>query len=100
MNKQVVYIRKENGTKTPRQIAEELDRYGKLEGLVVKDGYFFKYYSYENTAIEITCLDKNGSVGEAISVRKIPFEALDTLIPSRYISKVKREAYNYQIGGF
>lgn len=89
-------------TKTPRQIAEDLNRYGKLEGIVAKLDYFYKYYSYEDTAVEITCLNNNGSVGEAVSVRRIPYEYIDKLIPSRYKAKLQqeRDAYSYKIGGF
>lgn len=89
-----------NGARTPQVIANELKRYGKLEGVIdnpVMEGISYEYYTTpmfgeDTPAMEITLYH-----GEAIAARKLSISALDYLIPNR--SKAK-DPNDFTFGGF
>ena len=94
MSKQIV--RQEGAARTPAVIVSELTRFGKLEGMKVECNRFYKYFSFEGEYFETTHLNNNGSVGEAVAIRRISREDLNYLLPTA----IKSGSYNYKIGGF
>lgn len=82
--KQVVFIKKENGYRTPEMIYDDLRKHSKLVSIVNDPvtGWTIEYFSLAET-LGIT--DKVGEVtftdGKVVSVRNVPAGVLKTVPP-------------------
>ena len=87
-----------NGTRTPEVIAEELKRYGKLEGIVsaANSDIEFKYYTTPQFGKTAPAMEVTYFKGSPISTRKLSLEALNYLLPN----KAKDPNTNFEFGGF